>query len=393
MPASPATQAPKKRLVLCCDGTWNKPDKNSDSVRVPTNVAKLARGLLPKADDTPQLLYYQRGVGTRHLEHIRGGAFGYGLSRNVRDCYRFIVANYQPRDQLYFFGFSRGAYTARSTVGLIRNCGILRPEHADRIDEAYSLYRSRSNRAHPETVESELFRQMYAHDSTPPTIHFIGVWDTVGSLGIPIDWLAPQVLARRWSFHDTTLSSTVLAAYQALAIDERRGPFKPALWNQADAQAPTEADRHAATQAPAAGDDRVLEQVWFAGVHSDVGGGYANPALAEIPLLWMVNRAREHDLEFAPDHFEVAAGSDPPPTPDRERGRVLAPHALGEIHKPLKGFYWLLPRHRRRLTNDNNQSVATSAVRRLQTMRGYSPKSLKKWHDHDWATTAVQDGS
>lgn len=382
-----------KRLVLCCDGTWNKPDKNSDSVRAPTNVAKLARGVLREgANDTPQLLYYQRGVGTRHLERIRGGVFGYGLSRNIRDCYRFIVANYVPGDQLYFFGFSRGAYTARSTVGLIRNCGILEPKHADRIDEAYSLYRSRSKRAHPETVESELFRQMYAHDPTPPAIYFIGVWDTVGSLGIPIDWLAPRVLARRWTFHDTKLSSHVLAAYQALAIDERRGPFKPALWNRADAQAANDVDGQAEAHASAAGGARVLEQVWFAGVHSDVGGGYANPELAEIPLLWMVNRARQHDLAFAPGHFDVATSSDPPARSDRERGRVLAPRALGEIHKSRKGWYLLLPRHKRRLTNDNDQSVAASAVRRLETMRGYRPESLKKWRNHDWATTAVTDG-
>jgi len=115
----------KRRLVMCCDGTWNFPDELKKGVPVPTNVVKVAVGL--GRDDNakiPQLLYYQSGVGTRRRQHVRGGVFGYGLSGNVRECYRFIVENYQPGDELYFFGFSRGAYTARSTIGLIGNCGI-----------------------------------------------------------------------------------------------------------------------------------------------------------------------------------------------------------------------------------------------------------------------------
>ncbi|MEA2156849.1 MAG: hypothetical protein QOE11_2989, partial [Solirubrobacteraceae bacterium] len=255
-----------KRLVVCCDGTWNTPDELRDGASAPTNVSKIALGLAREdAAGGVQRLFYQRGVGTRRFEHLRGGAIGFGLSRNVRDCYRFIVENYEPGDELYFFGFSRGAYTARSTAGFVRNAGILRPEHRDRVDEAYALYRSRDSKTKPSGIESEIFRRMYSHEETK--IEFVGVWDTVGALGIPIGGLRLPFVQHLWGFHDTKLSTYVRAAYQALALDEHRSIFKPTTW----------------TRQPESG-DQILEQVWFAGVHSDVGGGYQDPALAEIPL-------------------------------------------------------------------------------------------------------------
>ena len=119
-----------KRLVVCCDGTWNRPDQTKQGFAAPTNVAKIALALADEDDaGNPQVLHYEAGVGTRRGERLVGGVFGVGLSRNVQDCYRFVVDCYEPGDKLYFLGFSRGAYTARSTVGLVRNAGILRPEH------------------------------------------------------------------------------------------------------------------------------------------------------------------------------------------------------------------------------------------------------------------------
>jgi uncharacterized protein (DUF2235 family) len=355
---------------LCCDGTWNKPDTISEGVRVPTNVAKVALGLPRVAKDgVSQLLHYERGVGTRRFERVRGGAFGYGLSHNVRDCYRFLVETYEPGDTLYFFGFSRGAYTARSVVGLIRNCGILRRKHVDRIDEAYALYRSRASRAHPSTIESQLSRRMYAHEDV--SIHFIGVWDTVGALGIPIDGLRVPFIGKYWGFHDTELSGHVASAYQALAIDEQRGPFKPTLWTRKDPD-----------------ESQILEQVWFAGVHCDVGGGYADPALADITLLWMVNRARERGLQFDDDAFTVTAA----PTPEaRYMGKELAPDALGAIKESRKGFYRVLGRNQREITDRDSQSVASSAARRLRERSEYRPPSLVAWVDADQPRTQVQD--
>src|SRR5437764_8990980 len=122
-----------KRLVVCCDGTWNVPDELRDGIAAPTNVAKLALGITA-GEQSGQLLYYEPGVGTAPDEHLLG-AFGYGLSRNIRNCYRFVAECYEPGDLLYLFGFSRGAYTARSLAGLIRNCGILRSKNVDQVDE------------------------------------------------------------------------------------------------------------------------------------------------------------------------------------------------------------------------------------------------------------------
>ena len=243
-----------KRLVVCCDGTWNTPDQQQ-----PTNVTKIALAVASADDDgLEQRVFYHRGVGSRPGDRIRGGAFGYGLSRNVRDAYRFLVHNYEPGDELFFFGFSRGAFTVRSLAGLVRNCGILRRSESRRIADAYALYRGRANATKPNGVESVLFRRSYSYE---PRIRFIGVWDTVGALGIPVTGLpVARWLNRRWGFHDTDLSSHVDAAYQALAIDEQRGPFRPTLWTQQDHAPKTQ----------------VVQQVWFSGVHCDIGGGNPN---------------------------------------------------------------------------------------------------------------------
>lgn len=358
-----------KRLVVCCDGTWNRPDQLDDGIPGPTNVSKLALAVAREdSRGTAQLLHYQPGVGTRRRERIRGGALGFGLSRNVRECYRFLVETYEPGDELYLFGFSRGAYTARSTVGLVRNCGILRAEHGDRIGDAYRLYRARAKRTEPNAIEAQVFRRMHSHPDAD--IQFVGVWDTVGSLGIPVDGLRLPVVAKLWSFHDTALSSRVRHAYHALAIDERRGPFKPTLWQQQE---------HATEQ--------TLEQVWFAGVHSDVGGGYRDPALSEIPLLWMVDRARACGLAFEPDRLALASGA----VDDELRhvGAHVAPDALGTLHNSLKGFYLLLQRYQRPLVADGG-SVASSAVRRHRERSDYNPPGLSAYLTTGPVTT-VQD--
>src|SRR5919202_2136476 len=166
-----------KRLVVCCDGTWNRPDQVSQGVAAPTNVAKVALAHAgADADGNPQVLHYEAGVGTRRGEHVLGGAIGVGLSRNVQDCYRFLVDHYEPGDELYFLGFSRGAFTARSVVGLVRNSGILRREERARIDEAYRLYRSPHKDTVPSGIAAQLFRRSYSHPDA--YVQFVGVWDT-----------------------------------------------------------------------------------------------------------------------------------------------------------------------------------------------------------------------
>jgi len=365
-----------KRLVVCCDGTWNRPDQVHGVVVAPTNVTKVALGLAPEDEwANPQLLHYERGVGTGRLERLRGGAFGFGLSRNIRSCYRFLAESYEPGDELYLFGFSRGAFTARSLAGLVRNSGILERRHLDRIDAAYRLYRARRPDAHPRGIEARIFRRMYSHDDC--LVRMLGVWDTVGALGIPVrGWRLVPWLNRRWGFHDTELSSRVGAAYQALAIDERRGPFEPTLWRRQE---------HAG--------DQTLEQVWFAGAHSDVGGGYPEPELAEVALLWMVDRARACGLRFAPDHF---ARAEPGGDPERRAlGEELAPDPLGTLHDSRKGIYRLRPpRDRELLAADGSpdadgRSVASTAIRRRDERDDYRPSALESYLAAAGAVTEI----
>jgi uncharacterized protein (DUF2235 family) len=269
--------------VVCCDGTWDVPDEKRKGVAAPTNVAKLAL-CVSVGGDSDQLLFYEPGVGVTPDERLIGGGFGYGLSHNIRSAYRFLVKEYKPGDDLFLFGFSRGAYTARSLAGLIRNCGILREDAASQVDAAFAFYRDRASTTHPSSLASEIFRRMYANDSAD--IHFIGVWDTVGALGIPSNlpgWKECSRIYRgwehMWGFHDTQLSSHVRYAYQALAIDEEREPFRPCLW----------------TQDPDPG-QQMLEQVWFSGVHTEVGGGSSSSSLSDIALLWLVGRAQRQGL-------------------------------------------------------------------------------------------------
>jgi len=344
-----------KRLVVCCDGTWNRPDHIDQGVAAPTNVAKLALALADEdGAGNRQLLHYQAGVGTRPWDHLLGGGFGVGLSRNVMACYGFVVENYEPGDELYFFGFSRGAFTARSLAGLVRNSGILKPAHRDRIEEAYKLYRSSSKDTQPTGIAAELFRR--AHTYSEVHIQCVGVWDTVGALGIPIDGFRPPLLSKLWTFHDTTLSRYVRNAFHAVAIDERRQPFKPTLWVQQDDAG-----------------DQTLVQMFFAGVHCDVGGGYREPELSELALVWMVDNARGCGLAFRPGHLVVTPDFDPA---QRREGIELAPDPLGPLHDSRTRFYKLLPPYDRRIDDVDGAAVAPSATARREQDPAYRPPAL-----------------
>jgi len=276
-----------KNIVICADGTWNKPDQ----VGTATNVVKIARAVNPvDRAGNPQVVYYHKGVGARGgvWDQLSGGAFGAGISSNIEEIYLFLLSNYQPGDVLYLMGFSRGAYTVRSVAGLIRNCGILKREHLTLYDDAYDLYRDRDMNSGPNSARALKFRKDYSHPDF--NIHFIGVWDTVGALGVPVTPL------RFWNkkhfeFHDVELSGRVNHAYQALAIDEKRKPFLPSVWKK---QATSPASQ-------------VLEQAWFPGVHSNIGGGYRNTGLSDSALNWMAARAKKAGLSLT---------LNPPPRPN-----------------------------------------------------------------------------
>jgi uncharacterized protein (DUF2235 family) len=350
-----------KRLVVFCDGTWNRADGPAL-----TNVCKLREAV---EESDRQHVHYEPGVGTKRWERIRGGAFGIGLSRNVRHCYECLVDHYVPGDELFFFGFSRGAFTARSLAGLVRNSGILKPEHRNRVKAAYKLYRSRKDGDGPSEAAATAFRTRHSHPDAQ--IAFIGVWDTVGALGIPIDGFRPPLLSKRWTFHDTTLSGSVLNAYHAISIDERRGPFAPTLW--------VKKVKDGVVQEPP--EHQTISQVWFAGVHSDVGGGYSDCALSEVPLRWMAERARDCGLVLRSDR--LVGGDEPIEAAIRRNGSEIAPDPCGTKHDSMTLFYRLLgPLDRRLGTRDGipiNPSLASSVKVRSGKDPSYTAPGLAEW--------------
>ena len=326
-----------KRIVICSDGTWNTPDGAAL-----TNVTRIARAVLPTAPDgTAQVVFYDAGVGTEgsRLWRLLGGVSGKGLEKNIRDCYRFLVHNYEEGDEIYLFGFSRGAYTVRSLAGMVRNCGVLKKQDAEeQFQNAYRLYRGRD--APPGSGEAAGFRAAYSREAE---ITFIGVWDTVGSLGIPLRYLG-KLTAGRHKFHDVELSGIVKRACHALAIDEKRRPFSASLWG--DKQKP----------------GQTVEQVWFAGVHSDIGGSSGDPFLGNPPYEWMKDGASKSGLVF--DETDGLPATGPSLAPGRGQG-----------------LWSLLPSHVRPIGRDETQSVHPTARDRYETMASYKPKNLAEYLD------------
>lgn len=299
-----------KRLVFCFDGSWNR--LNADC---PTNVVLMAESIRPTASDgTTQIVYYDEGVGTGKLDRIRGGAFGVGLLTNLREAYRFLIFNYEPGDEIFIFGFSRGAYTARSFAGFIRHVGVLDINSASQINTALTLYKAalkKDGDDHPRTMRfradfsskvcvSEHDRQWRCNnipEFKPDAvavlgIKYVGVWDTVGALGWPNVIPGSGWLNRRLGFHDMRLTSKVQMARHALALDERRKLFRPTVWkNVAELNADRDKD-HYHPDAP-------YQQRWFPGVHGAVGGGGQSRELSDGALSWILAGARRQGLEVS----------------------------------------------------------------------------------------------
>lgn len=289
-----------KNIVICSDGTGNIGGKDRG-----TNVFKLYEAVdlhghqhRHEGDDEPpraQIAFYDDGVGTEALKPLKvlGGAFGLGLTRNVKELYTQICRSYRPDDRLYLFGFSRGAFTVRTLAGLVLTCGIVDVrkvrsgrELDRRVDEAWREYRRRYRQYfRPENL-AEVGEPLRAREDVfdDVDIEFIGVWDTVDAVGLPFDHAA-QVLDRiyRFRFPDRKLSPRVKKACHALAIDDERHTFHPVLWDE-DGERET---------------GRML-QVWFAGAHSNVGGGYPKQGLSLVSLDWMMSEAEAAGLRFLP---------------------------------------------------------------------------------------------
>ncbi|EHK97522.1 hypothetical protein M7I_6732 [Glarea lozoyensis 74030] len=328
-PSSPdLVDAPlPKRIIICCDGTWYAADKGDNNL--PSNVARLSRALKKvgevsygpeKGQKRAQVVYYQSGVGTGKLgtlDKVWQGAFGAGLDENVCAAYNFLVNNYAPGDDVFLFGFSRGAFTARAVAGLVCHAGLLKPHCMEQLFyNMYTAYRSRKPAQNGRPAEhlsetawaKELYKSAYeteeqaaenekrptnwemyaAHSDQDVQIKVIGVFDTVGSLGLPDgvvnSWLGT---GEKYKFHNTSLDSKIKHAFHALALDEHRGSFSPTLW-----------------YIPETDDETLLKetrlvQCWFPGYHANIGGGTTGEGkddndIDEITFAWMCDLVKPY---------------------------------------------------------------------------------------------------
>ena len=288
-------------LVVCLDGTWS----NADCAAPQTNVAILSDLIdLRRGGKPAQQLYYDPGVGTGGsvMARLAGGVTGKGLSANILGAYRFLSLNYRPGDNIYLFGYSRGAFTARSLCGFITASGLLRAELCDaaNLAAAWAYYRTKPKQRYP--AEHARLRAMSYADLR---IRFLGVFDTVGALGIPRRWLN-WVGRKSFQFHDTELCSIVDHSCHALAIDEHRQEFEAAVWDL-----------------PRRGGYLTVEQVWFPGAHANIGGGCQDKGLSDLTLDWMLKRLRRYCPELA------------------LRATRLEPNHRGQIAAPDGWLYWL----------------------------------------------------
>ena len=305
-----------KNIVVFSDGTGQEGGKGHN-----TNVYKLFNMIEDRTGK--QVTFYDRGLGTGWRK-FTGNVAGMGISKNIRECYEFIFEHYSAGDQVFLFGFSRGATTVRSLSTFIHLFGILPKSRPELIKKAYKIYKKR-DRAKRDQKAARFVQQ---HHTMWCRIHFLGVWDTVAALGLPfksIDVLVDKVPFFRHSFQDLRLSESVQHARHALAIDDERLTFHPTLWDEKFS------DNQEEKQV-------TMKQVWFCGMHTDVGGGYREHELSDIPLIWMIGEAKEIGLRLYSMH-----------------GVDLIPDPNGIMHDSRRGFPKKLFRKKERYWNSETQ--------------------------------------
>ncbi|MCP4567128.1 MAG: DUF2235 domain-containing protein [FCB group bacterium] len=283
-----------KNIVIFSDGTGQDGGEGYS-----TNVYKLFNMIENRTNN--QIAFYDRGLGTGWRK-ISGNAFGVGISKNVRDCYQFLFENFQADDRVFLFGFSRGAFTVRSLSGFVDLIGILPKSRPELIKKAYKIYKMKDRTEKERKKKNDKLTQFKnAHHPMNCTIEFIGVWDTVRALGVPFKALE-IINPFKNKFHNAKLCKNVLCGCHALSIDDERRVFHPTLWDEKNKD-----------------DRQEISQVWFAGVHTDVGGGYPEPGLSDITLKWMVAKAEAKKLLIYPKH-EI----------------VIDPNPNDKMHNPFK---------------------------------------------------------
>ncbi|HSS64106.1 MAG TPA: DUF2235 domain-containing protein [Gammaproteobacteria bacterium] len=264
-----------KNIIVFSDGTGQEGGRRHN-----TNIYKLFNMIEDRTSG--QIAFYDRGLGTG-FRKITGQVSGAGISQNIKECYRFIFDNFEAGDQIFLFGFSRGAATVRSLSSLIHYFGILPKSRPELIDQAYRIYKYGDDDKRKQKADAFVDR----HHTMWTRIKFIGCFDTVAALGIPIKFLSVALDAIpffKHKFHNFRLSESVENACHALAIDDQRKTFHPVIWDSK------------------ALDYQKIKQVWFCGMHTDVGGGYLEQTLSDIPLVWMMQQAVGHGLRIYPRH-------------------------------------------------------------------------------------------
>lgn len=285
-----------KRIIICCDGTQNAPDQMDRDRVAPTNVVKISRAInevdRTTQEDIPQIIFYDPGVGTGWLiKRAIEGISGTGISANIVQAYAFLCENYEEGDEIYCFGFSRGAYTVRSLCGMINRVGLIAKPKAKKqeyYDLAYKLYRiTRPGQNRLDYFKS--FKKRYTHKKEVK-VKFLGVWDTVGSLGLPLFGNSTHEWNKHHQIYD--LKDSIENAAHALAIDEQRKQFRPRFLFEGMVE-------------------KKLKQKWFLGTHSNIGGGYVDAGLSDIALQWMIDEAKSYGLKFNQDYINTHVFPDP----------------------------------------------------------------------------------
>jgi uncharacterized protein (DUF2235 family) len=337
-----------KNLVVCCDGTGNEVSENI------SNVLKLYRVLRKTGKTTPQqVAFYDPGVGTlarpdpwikfrQDAVTVLGLMTGYGLDDNVLAAYSFLINNYEDGDDIFLFGFSRGAYTVRMLAGLIHKVGLLAPPQQNLAGAALTAYKQSTELQFAGGEETEVGPQsqddraaQFARIVTVrwPTVKFLGVWDTVASVIVP----RPD---RFYTFSlqelpHTRRNPSVRVFRQAIALDERRRMFRLHDWDEAQTFMHNRFSRTNNSEA------QDIQQVWFAGVHADIGGGYSEreSGLSKFPLLWMIGEAVGHGLAVNTQTVnQLAWGIQRQGSPFA----YVVPDALREPHQSLTGLWQVL---------------------------------------------------
>lgn len=365
-----------KRLAIFLDGTWNTLNNN-------TNVFRLKSLTAETAD---QRVYYSQGVGTKRGESARGGVTGWGIDDEIIEAYTWLIQNFDDGDEIFIFGFSRGAYTARSLSGLICKCGVLKLGAPLSIEQLYARYRiydaptirSLLGKALPEDASIE--EQWLTKYSRPTKVKFVGVWDTVGSLGLPVASAAGKV--RKYRFLDTHLRLDNEYAFHALALDEHRKNFEPTFW--------TRTDRVGHEGAAERRIDSV-EQRWFVGAHANIGGGYASDPLAQRPLTWLMDKAAGLGLVFR-DRVVIDVSQVVPPVTDSYREFAWGLYRF--ISRPFYRPVALAPEKGTQATTSRiNETIDGSVFDRWRADAAYRPPNVAAWSKEKSVDPAKLNGA